>query len=47
MALPPSSTYPRPFLEIFMDLSTAVGEAEVEYFLEVLNACLREGDSAD
>jgi glutamate-1-semialdehyde 2,1-aminomutase len=28
-------------------LSTAVGEAEVEYFLEVLNACLREGDSAD
>jgi glutamate-1-semialdehyde 2,1-aminomutase len=27
-------------------LSTAVGESEVEYFLEVLNACLTKGDSA-
>ncbi len=27
-------------------LSTAVGEAEVEYFLEVLNACIHKGDSA-
>jgi glutamate-1-semialdehyde 2,1-aminomutase len=27
-------------------LSTAVGEAEVEYFLEVLNACLTKGDAA-
>ncbi|TMK82466.1 MAG: aspartate aminotransferase family protein [Actinobacteria bacterium] len=27
-------------------LSTAVGEAEIEYFLEVLNACIHNGDSA-
>ena len=27
-------------------LSTAVGEAEVEYFLEVLNACIRQGGAA-
>ena len=27
-------------------LSTAVGEADVEYFLEVLNACITKGDSA-
>ena len=27
-------------------LSTTVGEAEVEYFLEVLNACIHKGDSA-
>jgi glutamate-1-semialdehyde 2,1-aminomutase len=27
-------------------LSTAVGESEVEYFLEVLNACITKGDSA-
>jgi glutamate-1-semialdehyde 2,1-aminomutase len=27
-------------------VSTAVGEAEVEYFLEVLNACIHKGDSA-
>jgi glutamate-1-semialdehyde 2,1-aminomutase len=27
-------------------LSTAVGESEVEYFLEVLNACIRKGGSA-
>ena len=27
-------------------LSTAVGEAEVEYFLEVLNACIRKGDGS-
>lgn len=27
-------------------LSTAVGEAEVEYFLEVLNACIHKGGSA-
>ena len=27
-------------------LSTAVGEAEIEYFLEVLNACIHKGDSA-
>jgi glutamate-1-semialdehyde 2,1-aminomutase len=25
-------------------LSTAVGESEVEYFLEVLNACITKGD---
>ena len=27
-------------------ISTAVGEAEVEYFLEVLNACIRKGEGS-